>query len=240
MCCCQGEEDQLIHFCWKDRTNEAVEEDLILFPEEAEFKKIPIAKERVYMLQFKSSSRKLFYWMQEPKEDKDEEYCKRVNLIISGQNGQQLNVGLSEGSGSGDNGVGGGAWNRNALEILGGQLGLSELDLQSYWDQLRSQAGEDTSMENRRDENEPSGLSHEELGRIVTAENVHSLLELPEIQSRYFSFVNGTSKSRDEWQTLLQTSEFLEVRDMVLGICRGGVLSLSIDDNESLEFLLWI
>lgn len=33
---------------------------------------------RVYILKFKDSARKYFYWMQEPSEDKDEELMKKV------------------------------------------------------------------------------------------------------------------------------------------------------------------
>ncbi len=35
---------------------------------------------RVYILKFKDSARKYFYWMQEPSEDKDEELMKKVRL----------------------------------------------------------------------------------------------------------------------------------------------------------------
>lgn len=77
-------EDGLIHFCWKDRTSGTVEDDLILFPDDCEFKKIEYAKNgRVYVLKFKSSSRRLFFWMQEPKTDRDDEWCRRINEVIN-------------------------------------------------------------------------------------------------------------------------------------------------------------
>lgn len=73
-----------MHFCWKDRTSGSVEDDLIIFPEDAEFKKVTqCTTGRVYVLKFKSSSRRCFYWMQEPKEDKDEELVRKVNEYLN-------------------------------------------------------------------------------------------------------------------------------------------------------------
>jgi len=79
----QSPEDSLMHFYWKDRSTNKVEDDLIIFPYEAEFSKVKQSKDRVYILKFQSSSQKLFFWMQEPKADKDEELCKKVNDIIN-------------------------------------------------------------------------------------------------------------------------------------------------------------
>lgn len=94
-----------MHFCWKDRTTGAVEDvshnfililttdptvehqslqDLIIFPDEAEFKKVPqCTTGRVFVLKFKPSSRRFFYWSQEPKDDKDEEWVNKINEYIN-------------------------------------------------------------------------------------------------------------------------------------------------------------
>ncbi|KAJ2956922.1 hypothetical protein NQZ79_g7282 [Umbelopsis isabellina] len=77
-------EDQLMHFYWKERVGSTIEDDLIIFPEEAEMKKVPeCTTGRIYILQFKSSNQKLFFWMQDKDDAKDEERVAKVNRLIS-------------------------------------------------------------------------------------------------------------------------------------------------------------
>uniref|UniRef100_A0A8D3DYK4 Pru domain-containing protein n=1 Tax=Scophthalmus maximus TaxID=52904 RepID=A0A8D3DYK4_SCOMX len=72
----QQSDDSLIHFCWKDRTTGNVDDDLIIFPDDCEFKRVSqCTTGRVYVLKFKAGSKRLFFWMQEPKTEKDEEFC---------------------------------------------------------------------------------------------------------------------------------------------------------------------
>jgi hypothetical protein len=77
--------DSLLHFCWKDRQTGEVVDDLIIFPGEAEFVTIPqCTTGRVFLLKFKDhSSRKFFYWMQEPSNSKDKELAKKVNELLT-------------------------------------------------------------------------------------------------------------------------------------------------------------
>merc|ERR1711936_56120 len=71
---------QLMHLQWKDRTSGTIEDDLIIFPDDVEFKAVPACTTgRVFVLKFKTSNKRMFFWMQEPKSDKDEEFCKKVN-----------------------------------------------------------------------------------------------------------------------------------------------------------------
>jgi len=73
-------DDQLMHLQWKDRTSGTIEDDLIIFPDDVEFKAVPACTTgRVFVLKFKTSNKRMFFWMQEPKSDKDEEFCKKVN-----------------------------------------------------------------------------------------------------------------------------------------------------------------
>lgn len=76
--------DSLIHFCWKDRQSGNVEDDCIIFPEDCEYVRVPqCTTGRVFLLKFKSSNKKSFFWMQEPKVDKDESYSRKVNEYLN-------------------------------------------------------------------------------------------------------------------------------------------------------------
>ncbi|XP_051961588.1 proteasomal ubiquitin receptor ADRM1-like isoform X2 [Xyrauchen texanus] len=80
----QQTDDSLIHFCWKDRTSGNVEDDLIIFPDDCEFKRVnQCTTGRVFVLKFKAGSKRMFFWMQEPKTDKDEEYCRKLNEYLN-------------------------------------------------------------------------------------------------------------------------------------------------------------
>ncbi|KAI8139809.1 proteasome complex subunit Rpn13 ubiquitin receptor-domain-containing protein [Fennellomyces sp. T-0311] len=90
-------DDQLMHFYWKERKASEPEEERIIFPDEAEFVRVTeCTTGRVYSLNYKSSGEKLFFWMQNKSDDKDEEHVTRVNRLI---NDPQSAV-LDQGSGS--------------------------------------------------------------------------------------------------------------------------------------------
>jgi 4-diphosphocytidyl-2C-methyl-D-erythritol kinase len=73
-----------MHLYWKERVGSTIEDDLIIFPEEAEMKRVPeCTTGRVYLLQFKSSNQKLFFWMQDKDESKDEERVAKLNRLIN-------------------------------------------------------------------------------------------------------------------------------------------------------------
>nr|XP_057907369.1 proteasomal ubiquitin receptor ADRM1-like isoform X1 [Doryrhamphus excisus] len=110
----QQTDDSLIHFCWKDRTTGNVDDDLIIFPDDCEFKRVnQCTTGRVYVLKFKAGSKRLFFWMQEPKTDKDEEYCRKVNEYLN-------NPPIPGALGSGGSGG-------HDLSALGGEGGLQSL-----------------------------------------------------------------------------------------------------------------
>ena len=101
-------DDHLMHFKWKERgkdANKDAEDDLIIFPDDVEFKKVACTDDRVFILKFKSSSRKMFFWMQEPKDDKDEDLAKKVNDYLNHPPAPgSLSRGASSSSGGGGSG----------------------------------------------------------------------------------------------------------------------------------------
>eukprot|EP00158_Paraphelidium_tribonemae_P002155 Partr_v1_DN25160_c0_g1_i1_m76796 putative Adhesion regulating molecule len=79
----QKSEDGLLHFCWKDRKTGTVEDDLIVFPEEADWLRVTqCTTGRVYVLKFKTSSQRLFFWMQDLSDGNDEKLAKRVAALL--------------------------------------------------------------------------------------------------------------------------------------------------------------
>ncbi|KAG0018059.1 adhesion regulating molecule 1 [Podila clonocystis] len=78
------EEDGLMHFYWKNRDTNTVDDDLILFPGDAELVTVPqCTTGRVLVLQFKSSSQKLFFWLQESNADRDQIILQQANALIN-------------------------------------------------------------------------------------------------------------------------------------------------------------
>lgn len=76
-------EEGLVHFQWLDRGQNIVEDDQIVFPDEAVFEKVTESSGRVYILKFRHDSRKFFLWMQETNADGDSQICRQVNAYIN-------------------------------------------------------------------------------------------------------------------------------------------------------------
>lgn len=81
-------EDQLIHFCWKNRESGQVVDDLIVFPGDTTFVKVtecPAEAGRVFMHKFINSGadRWLLFWMQDADASKDQQRLDRVNQLLN-------------------------------------------------------------------------------------------------------------------------------------------------------------
>ncbi|KAI0771252.1 proteasome complex subunit Rpn13 ubiquitin receptor-domain-containing protein [Trametes elegans] len=80
----QNGEDGLLHFIWKNRSNNQNEEDLILFPGDATFVKVEQSSwGRTYVLKFSSSNQRHFFWMQDADTSRDEEFVGNVNRLLA-------------------------------------------------------------------------------------------------------------------------------------------------------------
>ncbi|KAJ2824989.1 hypothetical protein IWW50_003066 [Coemansia erecta] len=85
ICFVKKEDDELMRFCWKERQSGAqVEEELIVFPGDVYLEKVQQSGGRVYVLKFKSSSQRLFFWLQEPDADADSKLISSVNEVLGG------------------------------------------------------------------------------------------------------------------------------------------------------------
>ncbi|CAD6185666.1 unnamed protein product [Caenorhabditis auriculariae] len=76
--------DLLIHFCWMNRENQALEDDLIIFPGDTEFKEVPGCPDgKVYMLKFKSSKEMRLYWLQDGNSEIEKDLVQKVNDALN-------------------------------------------------------------------------------------------------------------------------------------------------------------
>ncbi|XP_068159706.1 proteasomal ubiquitin receptor ADRM1 homolog [Drosophila tropicalis] len=77
--------DNQIHFCWVDRKTGHIEVDIVAEPGLLQFRRIEQCKTgRIYVLKFKQSTRRLFFWLQEQHHENDEEFCIRMNEYLLG------------------------------------------------------------------------------------------------------------------------------------------------------------
>merc|ERR1740121_225604 len=90
-----------MHLQWHDREKSEVVTDLIVI-NDAYFQKIEkCTTGRVYILRFTSSDKKMFFWMQEPKEDGDKELMKKFNEAVGATIPEKGAAPAQTGSGTG-------------------------------------------------------------------------------------------------------------------------------------------
>ncbi|KAL7743955.1 hypothetical protein ACLKA6_003173 [Drosophila palustris] len=75
--------EDVLHFCWKDRRSNKTELDVIAPPGSLEFRRVESCKTgRIYVLKFRRSTNRMFFWMQDPRFDLDDDLCARVNELL--------------------------------------------------------------------------------------------------------------------------------------------------------------
>ncbi|KAG3108423.1 hypothetical protein PI124_g11119 [Phytophthora idaei] len=134
--CLSRGDDQLLHFQWVDRQTGASPEDFIIFPDDAHFAKVDTGRpdDRVYILQYKNSSRRFFFWMQNKDASRDEELVKKVNDCMN--NAQAASS--SDGSRGSGNNV---QLDHNAIMQMLGAMGAGDQGRGGAGDQGRGGAG---------------------------------------------------------------------------------------------------
>lgn len=92
------ESDGLIHFRWTDRTTKTVVDDLIVFPDDVQFKKVNTGREsdRVYMLKWRIGDRRIMFWMQNKDTSEDSDNCANINRHINNPNAGTESAGGGE------------------------------------------------------------------------------------------------------------------------------------------------
>lgn len=82
-------QDEILHFCWMNRYTDEIEDDLIILPGDAEFIELPQCKTgRAFVLKFRNSTKRLFFWSQEPIAEGDKnkvDFATKINDLIMNQ-----------------------------------------------------------------------------------------------------------------------------------------------------------
>jgi len=123
-------EDSLMHFCWKDRSNGIVEDDLMIFPDDVEIKRVAqCTTGRVFLMRFKSSNKKFFFWMQETETEKDEKLWKKVNDLLNNPPAPgSASSSVTSASGAGERGAASSASGAGVAGVPGGLPGVLGAD----------------------------------------------------------------------------------------------------------------
>ncbi|PVV00082.1 hypothetical protein BB559_000138 [Furculomyces boomerangus] len=80
----EWDEDGMFKFSWRELSSSEPEDVWVIFPGDVDFKKVAQSNGRVFVLKFHSSPERLFFWIQEKDESKDEKIAKTVSQTING------------------------------------------------------------------------------------------------------------------------------------------------------------
>jgi len=229
----QGQDDGLTHFLWKDRTTSQIESDLTIFPGEATWKRVKqCTTGRVYILEFKEQDRRLFFWLQEPSEDKDEENATKVNQYINNPPAPEA----APGQGFGD------IDQNQLLAMMGGaprraappsQAPSSTSSAPTVPTPSRATPSGQISTEQLQ--NILSGLGVDSasqqpsspdvsLPSLMNADDIIPLLNDPHVQERLLPFLPEGNRSREELQELLRSPQFQQAVSQFNSALRSGQL----------------
>lgn len=220
----------LIHFQWLDRIQNSVEDDQIVFPDEALFEKVNQSSDRVYILKFNSDDRKLFFWMQEPGAEGDATLCTAVNQYLNQpieflEEGHEAPVPVDVDDMAEDD-ISSRAGNlvvpnlsTEASDVSSSSGPVRLVDLQRILNNLSGSGG-------------PGGITGDEeeglvLGDILKPELIMPLLEMLPVQERLSAHLpEGHSRAEDILE-LLQSPPFRQQVDAFTYVLRTGQIDLT-------------
>ncbi|ESQ39785.1 hypothetical protein EUTSA_v10000977mg [Eutrema salsugineum] len=218
-------EEGLVHFQWLDRSQNALEDDQIVFPDEALFEKVNQSSDRVYILKFNSDDRKLFFWMQEPKAEGDAELCSSVNQYLNQPleflDEEHAAAVPEEVEGMAEDDVSSRAGNlvvpNLSTEVSSSSQPVKLADLQRILNNIS--AG-------------PAGIAGDEdeglvLGDILKPELIMPLLEMLPVQERLSSHLPEGHCRAEDILELLQSPPFRQQVDAFTYVLRTGQIDLT-------------
>ncbi|XP_078154439.1 regulatory particle non-ATPase 13 isoform X3 [Carex rostrata] len=214
-------EEGLVHLQWLDRSQNIVEDDQIVFPDEAVFEKVNQSSGRVYILKFSSDSRKFFFWMQEPSTEGDLAICNSVNsclnrpLDMMGDDEAEVSVPVQESEEA----------TEDDLSSRAGNL-VDQSMATDLTGEVTSSAGpvqlEDLQRILRSIQTPGIGLSD-----ILKPDLVFPLIETLPIEQTLASYLPEGSQSRADIFELLQSPPFRQQLDTFSHVLRTGQIDLS-------------
>jgi len=235
----QSQDDGLIHFLWKDRTTGQVESDLTIFPGDATWKRVKqCTTGRVYILEFKED-RRLFFWLQEPSEDKDDENAVKINQYIN-------NPPAAESAGTGF-----GELDQSQLMSMMGQSRRNAPSQAANQGAERTTSAPTTATSASTPARPPAGqISSEHLQNILSglivdqpaappasqsedaslpavlnAEAILPLLNDPLVQAQLLPLLPEGNRTREELQELLRSPQFQQAVSQFNSALQSGQLS---------------
>ncbi|XP_048133577.1 26S proteasome regulatory subunit RPN13 isoform X2 [Rhodamnia argentea] len=232
-------EEGLTHFQWFDRAQDVLEDDQIIFPEEAVFEKVNQASGRVYILKFNSDDRKFFFWMQELNAEVDEQLCNSVNFYINqpielpAEDGPEESVPLQDSEDMVEDDI-----SSRAGNLVGPSLGAEAIS------DVSSSAGpvklEDlqrilSSIEPGDNAGDPDGGFG--LGDILKPDLIMPLIGTLPVEQRLASYLPEGQWSAEEILELFQSPPFRQQVDSFSYVLRTGQIDLSQFGIDSTKFV---
>lgn len=226
-------EEGLIHFQWLDRSNlNVVEDDQIVFPDEAIFEKINQSSGRVYILKFSTDNRKFFFWMQEPNADGDLQICNSVNyhinrpLELGGEGEAEVSVPLNTSDMSEDmaeDDISSRVGNLDASNF--GAEGTSDVTSSSGPVKLEDLQRILSNMQPADAVGDPDGGIG--LGDILKPDLILPLMETLPLKQRLESYLPEGQWTPEDLLELLQSPPFRQQLDSFTYVLRTGQIDLS-------------